>query len=302
MNPRIKALLAAFAATLIYAINHTLAKTVMPDYVGSFGFIFIRLSGAGLLFWLLSIFQRNAPIELKDRGRMVVAALLGMVINMLSFFKGLELSTPVNSAVMVTISPIATALLSIVLLGEPLNRNKISGILLGAVGAILLVVLSEESRQNAPNIPLGNALFVLNATSYGAYLVVAKQLIAKYPPVTLLRWFFTIALVISTPLTWSEFSVIDWWDMPLWVYGVILYVVLLTTFGTYILNAYAMTQLRASTVGAFIYLQPLLGIGFAILTGKDQITLINALAGGAILLGVYLASKPVSRKEAAKMA
>ncbi len=296
MNPRIKALLAAFGATTIYAINHTIAKTAMPDYVGAFGFIFLRLLGAGALFWLLSAFRRNQPIALKDRGRLVLAALLGMVINMLSFFKGLELSTPINSAVLVTISPIAVALLSIVMLGEPLNRNKISGIGLGAVGAVLLVLLSEQTRQNAPNIPLGNALFVLNAMSYGAYLVVAKQLIAKYPPVTLLRWLFFIAFIISAPLTWGEFSEIDWIHMPLWVYGVILFVIVLTTFGTYILNAYAMTQLRASTVGAFIYLQPLLGIGFAIGAGKDRISWISAMAGVAIMLGVYLASKPISRK------
>jgi drug/metabolite transporter (DMT)-like permease len=143
---------------------------------------------------------------------------------------------------------------------------------------------------------LGNSLFVLNAMSYGAYLVVAKQLIAKYPPVTLLRWLFTIAFVISAPLTWGEFTEIDWIHMPLWVYGVILYVIVLTTFGTYILNAYAMTQLRASTVGAFIYLQPLLGIGFAIGAGKDRISWISAMAGAAIMFGVYLASKPISRK------
>lgn len=293
--------MAAFGATFIYAINHTIAKTVMPDYVGAFGFIFLRLAGACILFWLLSSLSPKERIDLKDRGRLLLAAILGMVINMLSFFKGLELSTPVNSSVLVTISPIAVVLLSVLLIGEPINRNKVLGILLGATGAILLVALSQEGRQNAPNIPLGNALFVLNATSYGAYLVVAKQLIAKYRPVTLLKWLFTIALFISTPLTWQEFTQIDWVHLPLWAYAVVAFVILFTTFGTYILNAYAMTQLRASTVGAFIYLQPLLGITFAILTGKDRLDWVNVFAGGAILLGVYLASKPIRGREAAKI-
>ena len=46
MSKRNWALLAALGATTIYGLNHTIAKGAMPDYVGPFGFIMLRLGGA----------------------------------------------------------------------------------------------------------------------------------------------------------------------------------------------------------------------------------------------------------------
>ncbi|OQD44418.1 DMT family transporter [Croceivirga radicis] len=291
MSKRTLAILAAFGATLIYALNHTIAKGVMPTHVKPFAFIFLRVTGAAILFWLISFFGPKEKIEKSDYLRMFFAALLGMVINMLAFFKGLQLSTPINSAVLVTISPIVIVILSALFLSEKVTLNKGLGIFLGLVGALASILFGAELRQDAPNIPLGNFLMIVNATAYGSYLVVAKKLVTKYHPFTFMKWLFTIAVVINFPITIGEFMEIQWATMPLWAYGVILFVILGTTFCTYLFNIYAMTQLRASTIGAFIYLQPVLGILFAIAVGKDQLTLVKVLAGCCVLVGVYLASK-----------
>lgn len=296
MSKRTLALLAAFGATTIYGINHTLAKGVMPTYVQPFGFILIRVLGASLLFWLISFRGPKERIDKNDWPRLFLCALLGMVINMLSFFKGLQLSTPINSAVLVTISPIIVVVLSAFLLKERITLSKSGGIVLGFIGALVLVLFGAETRQDAPNIPLGNMLFILNATSYGAYLVVAKKLVTKYHPFTLMKWLFTIAIFINFPITIGEFSAIEWSTMPLWAYGVIAFVVICTTFMTYLFNVFAMTQLKASTVGAFIYLQPVIGILFALLSGKDELNLVKIGAAVLVLLGVYLASRPTPSK------
>lgn len=291
MSKRTLAILAAIGATIIYGINHTIAKGVMPTYVKPFGFIFIRVTGAAILFWGISLFGPKEKIAHKDWLRVLVCAILGMVINMLAFFKGLDLSTPINSAVLVTITPIIVVVLSALLIKEKITFLKGSGVLLGFIGALALVLFGAEIRQDAPNIPLGNALFVLNATSYGAYLIVAKSLIEKYHPFTLMKWLFTIAVIINLPITFSEFREIQWSQMPLNVYGVIAFVVIGTTFLTYLFNIYALKQLKASTLGAFVYIQPLIGILFALITGKDYLTLIKTLAIGLVLMGVYLATK-----------
>ena len=291
MSKRTLAFLAAIGATTIYGINHTLAKGIMPTYVTPFGFIFLRVVGAAILFWSISFMGPKEKIEKKDWGRVFLAAVLGMAINMLSFFKGLELSTPINSAVLVTISPIAVVVLSAFLLKERVTLNKGLGIFLGFIGAVSLVLFSLEIRQDAPNIPLGNALFILNAVAYGAYLVVAKNLAIKYHPFTLMKWLFTIAVIINFPITFADFLKIEWLAMPLWAYGVVAFVIICTTFCTYLFNMFAMTQLKASTIGAFIYLQPIIGIIFALLTGKDTLTLVKVGAAILVLTGVYLASK-----------
>ncbi|MDC6365318.1 MULTISPECIES: DMT family transporter [Flavobacteriaceae] len=291
MNKRTLAILAAIGATTIYGINHTLAKGVMPTYVKPFGFIMLRVLGAAILFWSISFLGPKEKIDKKDWPRILVCAILGMVVNMLSFFKGLQLSTPINSAVLVTITPIIVVVLSAFFLNEKIKLNKALGILLGFVGALGLILFGAEVRQDAPNIPLGNFLFVVNATVYGAYLIVVKTLIEKYHPFTLMKWLFTIAIIINLPITLPEFLEIQWATMPLWAYGIIAFVVIGTTFMTYLFNVFALTQLKASTIGAFMYVQPLVGILFALATGKDHLSWIKITATILVLLGVYLASK-----------
>nr|WP_299072091.1 DMT family transporter [uncultured Allomuricauda sp.] len=291
MSKRTLALLAALGATTIYGINHTVAKGVMPTYVQPFGFILLRVVGAAILFWGISFFGPKEKIEKKDWGRILVCAILGMVINMLAFFKGLQLSTPINSSVLITITPIIVVALSAFFLSEKITLNKGLGILLGFVGAVALILFGAEIRQDAPNIPLGNFLFLVNATSYGAYLIVVKKLIEKYHPFTLMKWLFTIAIIINLPITLPEFLEIQWSTMPVWVYATIAFVIIGTTFMTYLFNAFALSELKASTVGAFVYVQPLFGIIFALFSGKDQMTLVKIIATALVLFGVYLASK-----------
>jgi drug/metabolite transporter (DMT)-like permease len=290
MSKRTLAILAALGATAIYGINHTLAKGVMPMHVKPFGFIMLRVGGAAILFWAISFFGPKEKIEKKDWGRLLICAICGMSVNMLSFFKGLQLSTPINSAVLITITPIIVVVLSSLFLKEKITLNKSLGILMGFIGAVGLILFGAEIRQDAPNIPLGNFLFIVNATFYGTYLIVVKTLIEKYHPFTLMKWLFSLALIINIPITLPEFLEIEWSSMPLWVYGSIAFVVVGTTFLTYLFNVFALTQLKASTVGAFIYVQPLIGILFALTLGKDHLSWIKILATALVLAGVYLAS------------
>ena len=293
MNKRTLAILAALGATTIYGLNHTIAKGVMPTYVKPFGFIFLRLLGATLLFWGISIFGPKEKLERLDWGRLLVCAFFGMGINMLSFFKGLDLSTPINSAVLITITPILVVILSALFIKENISLQRGIGVFMGLIGALALILFGAEIRQDASNIPLGNLLFIVNATSYGLYLILVKKLLEKYHPFTLMKWMFGIGLIITLPITYSEFTKIQWGQLPMEALGAIAFVIIGTTFLTYLFNVFALTQLKASTVGVFMYLQPLIGIIFAIITGKDYLTLIKFTAIILVLIGVYLVSKQV---------
>jgi drug/metabolite transporter (DMT)-like permease len=196
---------------------------------------------------------------------------------------------------LVTITPIIVVIVSALFLKERITLNKGMGIFLGFLGAVGLILFGAEARQNAPNIPLGNFLFIINATSYGAYLVVVKKLIERYHPFTLMKWLFTIGIVINLPITLPEALEIQWSSMPLWAYGSVAFVVIGTTFLTYLFNIFALTQLKASSVGAFVYIQPLVGILFALFSGKDELTLVKVAAMTFVLVGVYLASKKPKR-------
>ncbi|QCX02110.1 DMT family transporter [Aggregatimonas sangjinii] len=291
MSRRALAILAAIGATTIYGLNHTIAKGVMPNYVQPFGFIMLRVIGASVLFWLASFFGPKEKIDTKDYRRMLVCAVFGMGINMLAFFKGLALSTPINSAVLITVTPIIVLLLSAILIKEKIVPRKVFGIVIGLAGALGLILFGNEIRQDAPNIALGNFYILLNAVFYGTYLIIAKTLIEKYHPLTFMKWLFTIGIVICLPFGYQEFVEIDWPNLPFEALWKIAFVILGTTFCTYLFNIFALTQLKASTVSAFIYVQPLIGILYAVATGQDHLTTIKILAACLVLLGVYLASR-----------
>tara|TARA_R110002050_G_scaffold30859_1_gene78896 strand:+ start:776 stop:1678 length:903 start_codon:yes stop_codon:yes gene_type:complete len=295
VNKRLLAIIAAIGATTIYGINHTIAKGIMPHYVQPFGFIILRVLGAAILFWLISPFGPKEKIDRKDYLRMIVCAFLGMGLNMLVFFKGLSLSTPINSAVLITTTPIIVLVLSAVILKEKISSRKILGIGIGLLGALGLILYGSEVRQDAPNIPMGNFLIFLNSMFYGSYLVVVKALITKYHPFTFMKWLFSLGILICLPFGLEEFMQIEWSTLPFEAYRGIVFVILGTTFCTYLFNIFALTHLKASTLSAFVYVQPLVGIGYAIITGQDNLTLVKIVAASFVLVGVYLASRQPKR-------
>ena len=290
MNKRYLALIAAFLATSIYGINHTIAKEVMPIYIGSSGFIMLRLLGATLIFWLISLFTPNEKIEKKDFLKILLASILGMCVNMLAFFRGLELSTPINSGIIITLSPVLVLILSYFFLKEKVTLKKIIGILIGFTGAVFLILNSSKTGINAPNIPLGNSFFLLNASAYAGYLIVIKPLTSKYNIFTLMKWLFLIGLVLSTPITFNQFIEVNWTELPWFAIWRMAYVVIGTTFLTYLFNIYALKTLSPTTVGSFIYLQPIITIGFALITGNDVLDTTKLFSCLLVFIGIYLVS------------
>lgn len=292
MDKRTLGFLAALGAAIIYGLNHTIAKNVMPTYITPFGFILLRVLGAAILFWLVSFFIKPEKIQKKDWPRLIACSFLGMVINMLAFFKGLELSTPVNSSVIITISPIIVFIFSAILLKEKIQFLKTIGIISGFIGAVILVLYTSKTGINAPNIPLGNVLFIVNSFAYGLYLVLVKPLIEKYNIITLLKWLFLLAIFLNLPVTFNEFTSVKWADLPIKDAVLpMLFVVVGTTFCTYLFNAYALRTLSPSTVSSFIYLQPIVGIVYAVSTKSDTLSLVSVTGMILIFIGIYLVTK-----------
>ncbi len=296
MDRRLVALLAATATETIYGINHTVAKGLMPHIIQPYGFIVLRVGGAAILFWTLSFFTKSEKIDKQDWWRIAACALFGMVLNMLMFFKGLSLSTPINSAVSMTITPVLLLLLTALILRERITWIKTFGIVFGLSGALVLILFQEKTQDNAPNIPLGNLLFVLNAISYSFYLILVKPLVSKYKPITILKFFFLIAFCINLPIGYSEFIEVEWSKLGLSEMGSMLFVIVATTFLTYLFNIFALKQLSPSTVGVFIYLQPVVATTFAVLMGADSLNALRIGAACLIFLGVFLSTRKPKAK------
>lgn len=291
INLRALALMAASGASIIYGANHTIAKGLMPDVIRPHAFILLRVTGAALLFWLIAQFFPKERLKKKDRLLFLWCALFGMSINMTSFFKGLELSTPINSSVVITLVPVILLVLGRIFLKERISALKATGIFIGLAGAIGLVLLDVQTQTNAPNIPLGNIYFMLNALSYSIYLILVKPLTHQYHAITLMKYFFLIAVFLNIPLGYQEFTEVAWTSLDFDVIGQLSFVVVATTVLTYLFNIFALKQLSPSTIGAFIYLQPIIATIVAVASGADHLNAVRIFAALFIFAGVYLSSR-----------
>lgn len=292
MSKRTWALVAATLVSLIYGVSFTIAKDVMPLYVKPYGFIILRVLGASILFWAVSFFGPKEKIQREDFPRIIAAAFFGVAFNMLTFFKGLSLTSPISSAVIMVTTPIIVLILSAIIMKEIMKSRKIIGILLGLFGTGFLI-LYGKSIGAATNAMLGNFLVFVNAISYGFYLIVVKKLMDKYNAFTFVKWIYVFGLLMVLPFGWSECQEIQWSTIPtpiLWEIG---FVVIFTTFFTYLLNLISMRELKPTTVAVFIYLQPLFATIFAIGLGKDDLSLVKIGSAVLIFAGVYLVTQKV---------
>lgn len=295
MSRRAYALIAASFVALFYGANYTIAKDVMPTYVQPFGFIILRIAGALLLFWIISFLGPKEKIERRDYPRMIAAAIFGVGINMLAFFEGLSLTTPINASVLMVTTPMIVLILSVVFLKEKLKLLKVLGILIGLSGTLLIILYSHPAAVDAPNIPLGNIYIFINATSYSCYLLIVKKITEKYHPFTFMKVLYAIGLVFVLPFGYEQLLAVEFSSIPLEIYLKIGYVLVFATFGTYILNIFAIRELKPTTVAVFVYVQPFLAAIFAVFLGKDQIDMVKILAAVLIFTGVYLTSKKPKR-------
>ncbi len=290
MSKRNWALLAATLVSIIYGVTFTIAKDVMPKYVEPFGFISLRVGGSVVLFWLISYFGPKEKIALEDYPRILATALFGVALNMLTFFKGLSYTSPIMGAVLMVTTPMIVLILSAIIMKERMQKRKVFGIILGLVGTITLI-LYGKSMVNAPNASLGNLLVFINAISYGFYLILVKKLMDKYNAFTFVKWIYTFGFLMVLPFGWSEFNVVNWTEIPTDIFWKIGFVVVFSTFLTYLLNLVSMRELKPTTVAVFIYLQPLFATVFAVSLGKDELSWVKLFSAVLIFTGVYLVTQ-----------
>lgn len=296
MSKRTIAIIGATIVSIIYGLTFTIAKDVMPKYVDAYGFIIMRVGGATILFWMSWLFSRNSAaireekIDRADYPRIIWAAFFGVALNMLSFFKGLSLTSPISASVLMVCTPIIVLILSAIILKERMRKRMMFGIILGLIGTAFLILYGKSS-ENATNPILGNFLVFVNATSYGLYLVIVKKLMQKYNPFNFAKWIYLIGFIMVLPFGWSQFQVVDWTSMPMDIYWKIGFVVVFSTFGTYMLNLLSMRELKPTTVAVFVYLQPVFATIFAISLGKDELTLVKIISAILIFTGVYLVTQ-----------
>ncbi|MEW7289266.1 DMT family transporter [Aquimarina sp. 2304DJ70-9] len=299
ISNKTKAHLALLSVNMIYGANYLVAKGLMPHKIEASALVFLRISGAGLLFLILKIFIKE-KVERKDLARLALCGLLGVATNQFFSMNGLSLTSPVDAAIIITAMPIFTVIISRFLLKEPFTVQRILGISIGGTGAALLIYLGNSGLGTGSL--KGNIFVFINALAFAFYLVIIKPLMSKYKPITVIVWTFLFGFIFMFPFCieklihtdFSSFATINWVSL--------FYVVIGPTFLAYLLNMFALQYVKPTVSSSYIYVQPAVAMLLVALVSyivvdsqyKGDITLVKLLCCILIFVGVFLiSSKPI---------
>ncbi len=278
---------ALLSVAFIYGANYSIAKYIMPDYIQAFAIILMRVLGATILFWIVA--PKEKLQSKRDYLYLALCSLFGVAINQLFFFKGLSYTVPINASVIMTTTPIMVLISTAIILKEKITSTKILGIIFGFTGAVLLIT-NGGFNFNTTTFK-GDIMILINALSYGTYLVLAKPIMNKYHPLTIVKWIFTFGCIYVFPFGFFEFQQIDWSIIPTNGFIALGYIIVFTTFFAYLLNAWALKHASPNLVGYYIYLQPIIATIIAIIFRGDALTISVVLFSSLIFVGVYLVGK-----------
>lgn len=285
--------LSLFIAQVIYAMNYSIAKDIMPKYLHPISLVFLRIAGASILFWILDFFiseNIKQKISIYSIKTMFFLSLFGVIINQFFFIYGLSITTPINSAIIMISNPIAVFVFSYFIFKDHPKKfewKKWVGLILGITGALILILFKGNFSFGSETW-LGDLMTLINAISWAIFLIYGKEILQKHHTVTVMKWMFLWGSIVFLPIAFYFLKNENWLSIPLHIYWSITFVVVATTFLAYLLNTYGLKLLSTTTVSMYIYIQPFLATLFAIVLGKDNITYTKIIAGCFVISGIYL--------------
>lgn len=277
-------------ANIIWGFMAPVSKYVMSfDSVSSFAVTGFRIGGACILFWTASLFLKSEHVERRDKIRLLFASLLAVVFNQGLFVTGVSLTSPVDASVITTFLPVITMVISALILKEPVSFLKIAGIVLGISGALILVCGAASGTGESSLA--GNLCCIVAQFSFAFYVVIFKDLVAKYSPVTIMKWMFLWASIIFVPIFAKDMMSVDYQSLPSSVYWGIAQVVVGGTFICYFLIPVGQHRLRPTVMVMYNYVQPVVATAAAIAVGMDTFSIYKLVAALLIFAGVFVVTQ-----------
>ena len=247
--------------------------------------------GAGaavLLLLAVAVHGRRVIPARSDLGRLALAAWLGVGLNQAFFLEGLARSTPINATLVMCLIPVFTFGIAAAVRQEPFSGRRLAGVLIALAG---LLPLLFEHGLHLGRYGLGNLLMTGNALCYSAYLVVAKPLAPRYPPLVVIAWAYVLSLPLLPYFAWGERllpaagNAGAWWALA--------YIIAFPTVLAYLFNMFALARVRASTAAVYVYAQPLVAVFASGLVFGERMSGTMVLAATGLFVGVWLVTRAV---------
>jgi drug/metabolite transporter (DMT)-like permease len=278
------------SANIIYGVNYSIAKAVMPDHIKPIALVTLRSIFAAGLFWVTSLFLPKEPVNRKDLWFLFGCSFFGVVINQILFLVGLDLTSPINSSIILSTNPIFAFIFAALILKEKITLMKGTGLAIGLSGVLLLILQNGTPDLESSSF-LGDVFTLINTISWAFYTVVIIRMLEKYHPVTVMKWTFFFGMFTTIPAGYQQWSTTAWLSIPLGAWLGIGFIVVFATFFGYLLISFGLKRLSPTIVSTYTYTQPIIAAYIASMMGQDHIDLIMVVSALLIFTGVFVVSR-----------
>jgi drug/metabolite transporter (DMT)-like permease len=281
--------LSLLAANIIYGINYSIAKAVMPDHIHPFALVSLRTVLTAGLFWITSFFMPKEPVNRKDLLYLFGCSFFGVVINQVFFLTGLNLTSPINSSIIISTNPIFAFVFAAFILSEKITFLKGAGLAIGLTGVLMLILQNGIPDMESSTF-LGDVLTLINTISWALFTVVIKRMLEKYHPVTVMKWTFIFGMLTTVPVGYNQWSTMDWSSISLVVWLQVGFIIVFATYLGYLLISFGLRRLSPTIVSTYTYIQPVLAAYIATWMGQDRISIVMIVSALLIFAGVFVVS------------
>jgi len=261
----------------------------MPDHIKPFALVSLRSISAAALFWITSLFVPKEQVNRKDLLFLFGCSFFGVVINQTLFLVGLDMTTPINSSIILSTNPIFAFVFAALILKERITFLKGTGLAIGLSG-VLLLILQNGTPDLSSSTFLGDIYTLVNTISWAFYTVIIKRMLEKYHPVTVMKWTFLFGMLINIPTGYNQWSTMNWSSIPLTAWLEIGFVLVFATYLGYLLISFGLRRLSPTIVSTYTYIQPIIAAYLASLMGQDHIDLVMIISALLIFAGVFVVS------------
>lgn len=246
------------------------------------------LVASSLLFPLLAVTRTPMSLRRADTLRVVVIGFLAVAVTYMLTYVGIQFSSSTDRAAVSPLEPVALAVLSAIFLRERLARRQWLGIAVACAGAYLLATREMHSGGTFTNRQgLGAVLILISFLTEGMYSILGKPLLQRYRALTLTAW----SMLFAAFFLFLYVGLTEGWPAPpphgrAW--GALLYLAVPCTVIGYTLWYILLEHMPAGVLGAFIFIQPVVGILLGILFRDERLTAALLIGAALIVLGVSL--------------
>ena len=258
------------------------AEMTVSENIG-YRFIFGSLGLSPILWKSPPKFHRRAW------GLLVLASIVGVPIQFLLQFNGLEATTVSHASLIVGTLPVLLALSSAVLLKEKLNAFEYGLMMLSAAGAVLITIAKKAVAGPQPTVK-GDLLVFLSMFAAMVMILLSKRLMDEYGALQVTAWMMaigTLALFI-----WIEVTHPMRVHFSLHVWLAVIAQGILATTGAYLFWNWGLARVPAARAGIFLNLEPLVGTLLGVFILGESLGALGILGGALILFAAAYFSRP----------